>query len=77
MNKEKRWRNAVGITLKEKATLNWWRGVTDRPEDQLRAYYHAHVLRKRCDGIDAKDIKMEDELRLLKDSFTGPLLLLG
>lgn len=51
--------------------------MTDRPEDQLRAYYHAHVLRKRCDGIDAKDIKMEDELRLLKDSFTGPLLLLG
>lgn len=42
-----------------------------RPEDQLKAYYHAHMLRKHCCEVDARDMKMDDQLQFIKETFSG------
>ncbi|KAK8822873.1 hypothetical protein WA556_001764 [Blastocystis sp. ATCC 50177/Nand II] len=60
VNREKRKKNVIGVTLKEDAT----------PEDQLKAYYHAHMLRKHCCEVDARDMKMDDQLQFIKESFS-------
>ena len=45
----------------------WW--INRRPDDQLRAYYHAHLLRSCFNDTD--DFSFSNQVSLVKKSMEG------